>query len=259
MLLITGPSWPEHSFEKPTASSSINPILCNPFTIAGKPIYLVQKEKKRKSKENHSAIEKCNKDSIISHTEATANTVWDGCIVLSKYLEYQVEEGNLCLKNLRILELGSGQGILGLACAHLLAKVVFSDVQFALNKLKLNIKQNEMIQSNIEAIIELDWLKGIKDKKVDNTLLKKFDLIVAADVIWVDELVVPLCRVIDDLLYPDENSMLLCYQPRGKKVDLLLFSTLKQLNLSYDLIDFKYHHPFYKKPDIVFIYKIYKS
>lgn len=50
-------------------------------------------------------------------------TVWDGGIVLSKYIEYQRVLGNLHLRGKRVVELGSGTGIVGIAAAALGAQV----------------------------------------------------------------------------------------------------------------------------------------
>ena len=49
-----------------------------------------------------------------SHTEKTAGSVWDCSLVLAKYLENKSES---LLVGKHVAELGSGQGVVGLACA----------------------------------------------------------------------------------------------------------------------------------------------
>jgi predicted nicotinamide N-methyase len=50
-------------------------------------------------------------------------TVWDGGIVLSKYIEHHKGLGNLLLRGKRVVEIGSGTGIVGIVAAALGAQV----------------------------------------------------------------------------------------------------------------------------------------
>jgi len=70
----------------------------------------------------------------------TGVVVWDAALVLAKYLELRKED--ICGK--KIIELGSGTGVVGLAAATLGADVIVSDLEDNLQLMKQNISSNQV-------------------------------------------------------------------------------------------------------------------
>jgi hypothetical protein len=66
----------------------------------------------------------CNEISIVQHPKQnlqlgiTGGTVWDGAVVLSKYLEH-LQKSSGVIKGKRCVELGAGTGLVGIAVAAL--------------------------------------------------------------------------------------------------------------------------------------------
>ncbi|MGH0173519.1 UNVERIFIED_CONTAM: hypothetical protein FKN15_010419 [Acipenser sinensis] len=82
--------------------------------------------------------------------------VWDAAIVLSKYLETEqfVEHSTGVYKwvNKRVLELGSGTGVVGLMAATLGACVTVTDLEDLQSLMEVNIKENQhLVTGSIQA------------------------------------------------------------------------------------------------------------
>eukprot|EP00282_Hemiselmis_andersenii_P015141 CAMPEP_0114157062 /NCGR_PEP_ID=MMETSP0043_2-20121206/26409_1 /TAXON_ID=464988 /ORGANISM="Hemiselmis andersenii, Strain CCMP644" /LENGTH=173 /DNA_ID=CAMNT_0001252581 /DNA_START=113 /DNA_END=631 /DNA_ORIENTATION=+ len=95
-----------------------------------------------------------------SHTEKTAGSVWDCSLVLAKYLEKHRER---LLRGKHVLELGSGQGVVGISCALAGAvKVTLTDVAAALPALEANCKLNGLEVGDKLRVAEVDWTRADK-------------------------------------------------------------------------------------------------
>eukprot|EP00812_Abedinium_dasypus_P009512 NODE_3199_length_816_cov_288.693824.p1 GENE.NODE_3199_length_816_cov_288.693824~~NODE_3199_length_816_cov_288.693824.p1 ORF type:complete len:211 (+),score=57.02 NODE_3199_length_816_cov_288.693824:3-635(+) len=134
----------------------------------------------------------------ISSTRAchvTGLRVWDGGIVLSKYLEHyapQVSQG----RKLRGLDLGCGSGVAGLGLALMGHAVVLSDLAgMQADATQLNIAHNEaqFKEAGGSATFEvLDWT----NLPADRERFGHFDLVFAADVIWHESFVPPFVEAL---------------------------------------------------------------
>jgi len=102
-------------------------------------------------------------------------TVWDAALVLAKYFENTTVFPPGYFKGKRILELGSGTGLIGIVLALLGANVIVTDQQPLLKLMNHNILRNE-IEKRATAEV-LNW--GEEDQHVNSP----FDVIVACDVI----------------------------------------------------------------------------
>eukprot|EP01066_Platyproteum_vivax_P013491 Platyproteum_vivax@DN6100_c0_g1_i1.p1 len=86
-------------------------------------------------------------------------------------------------KDKRVLELGSGCGCVGLACAAVGAKsVVLTDLPPVLELLQSNVDLNKHVTNNVASATELDW----NDISTSKHLLANVDVMLGADLIFVD-------------------------------------------------------------------------
>lgn len=146
---------------------------------------------------------------------------WDAAVVLSSYLESHAAE--FCLGK-SIIELGAGTGTAGIKAASLGASlVVLTDLEYSLANLARNVEANREALStcNVE-VRELDWFKSETWQR-DNEV--SWDIILLADVVWLEELVQPLVNVLIALAKPT-TVILLSHQLRTTRTDDLLFSSL---------------------------------
>jgi predicted nicotinamide N-methyase len=110
------------------------------------------------------------------------NAVWEGAVQLARLLERRVRDGSLQqLSQMRVLEIGAGVGLVGLALAALGAQhVVLTDMRNIVPLLQRNAELNAAVFGGGRVEVrDLDW--------TDDPLpdLGVFDLIVAADCIYV--------------------------------------------------------------------------
>ncbi|XP_011212838.1 methyltransferase-like protein 22 [Bactrocera dorsalis] len=141
----------------------------------------------------------------IEHSEATelrlvGLQVWRGALLLADYIFHKRTE--FCDKF--ILELGAGVGLTSIAAALYTQQVVCTDVNVGgiLDLIRENVKHNSKLLQNRNKIdvLELDFLKPVEEYAPD--LLKAIDncdIVVAADVIYDDDLTNAFIRVIDVL------------------------------------------------------------
>ncbi|KAI4341554.1 hypothetical protein MLD38_026266 [Melastoma candidum] len=72
----------------------------------------------------------------------TGAVMWDSGVVLGKFLEHAVDSGMLILLGKKVVELGSGCGLVGCIAALLGANVILTDLPDRLRLLKKNIETN---------------------------------------------------------------------------------------------------------------------
>lgn len=135
-------------------------------------------------------------DSERSHL-ATGLRIWDGGIVLAKYLErlvptlLQASNGG----QLRALELGCGTGVAGISFAFMGQQVVLSDIgdcQKSITQANIDQNQDTLAAVGGKASFEfLDW-----NSLPDRQRFGHFDIIFASDVIWHETLVEPFVKAL---------------------------------------------------------------
>ncbi|KAL4448418.1 hypothetical protein ABPG75_005637 [Micractinium tetrahymenae] len=135
-----------------------------------------------------------------SHNLGT--TVWDASIVLAKYIEKNSRRGDFSrpkVRGRRVLELGAGMGLAGMAMALLGCEVAFTDIGAVLPLLKHNVEQNvspaalklkdaAWAASEVGScrVASLDWA----DPSCYAAFQPPYDFILAADCVY-SELAVP--------------------------------------------------------------------
>lgn len=137
-----------------------------------------------------------------------AAVVWDAAIVLSEYLEQEVLTGRLKINDKTIIELGAGTGLVSMAVALLGGYVISTDRQQALSILEENIKAN--LDGPLESargavtVKKLDWEESAQE--FNNT----FDLILGADIIYIEETFSKLLSTIKALSSNSSKVILSC-------------------------------------------------
>ena len=154
---------------------------------------------------------------------ATGHVAWASGIALCRWL---VSKRTL-IKHKRVIDLGSGTGLVGLVCAKLDAScITLTDLPEVLKHLKHNAEMNEL-SVNIES---LQW-GGSKTIECD--------VVVAAGVVVNESQFEPLCVTIQNLLSNNKTYMILAYQQRRSLVESKFFDLLRssRFNLRCQCVD----------------------
>ncbi|KAJ1973146.1 hypothetical protein H4R35_004266 [Dimargaris xerosporica] len=275
-LLLPGPEWPTFDFFQPStahawpdtlSACAAVPSLRQPFCIGGAPLYLKATTETDPTNDPHQPATQ-----PVDHTALTSTVVWDCSIVLAKFLEYQCER-LVSLRNRRVLELGSGQGLVGLAAARLGATVTLTDVEFAIPALTAITQLNELSRASsvnhqsantsggcIESVQPLDWCTI--EKNQDQFTGHPVDYIVAADVVWVDWLIEPLVNTIHTLSHQSYQRhgvaplTYLCHQSRSSRGDRLLTEAFTRHGLAWRTLPDGDLDPLFRKPGVIAIYEL---
>eukprot|EP00124_Ichthyophonus_hoferi_P001234 Ihof_evm1s60 gene=Ihof_evmTU1s60 len=131
------------------------------------------------------------------------NHVWEGAIVLSRYLERTLQTG---MKGLRVLEIGAGMGLVGLMAGLLEAREVFLTDAFdhVLHRLMRNVERTEECTFDTVHVEKLDWTTPEKFCAEHG----QFDLVLGADVIYKDELTAPLLQTLRMMIKPGGRAVI---------------------------------------------------
>ncbi|XP_072969104.1 uncharacterized protein [Typha angustifolia] len=93
--------------------------------------------------------------SSMSTPGVTGAVMWDSGVVLGKFLEHAVDTKRLVLRGRRVVELGSGCGLVGCIASLLGAEVVLTDLPDRLKLLKKNVEAN--VGEGRASVSELTW------------------------------------------------------------------------------------------------------
>jgi hypothetical protein len=142
-------------------------------------------------------------------------------------------------KRTRVLEVGSGCGLLGLVLSRLGCDVTLTEVPEALQNLKLNVKANMKESEEGEGegrrarAFQLDWTREADVEEVGKGMGGGYDVVVGTDVVFSKALVDPLLRCIHSLSGP-HTTVWLCLNERCRDAHAEL---LKRAGLFFDLVD----------------------
>lgn len=127
----------------------------------------------------------------------TGLRVWDGGIVLAKYLERYVPQARHANGNRQLqgLELGAGTGVAGLSFALLGQSVVLSDVagdQAAATQANITLNKVQVASARGNICFKVvDW-RSLPER----SSFGFFDIVFAGDVIWHESLVEPFVQAL---------------------------------------------------------------
>ncbi|OVA07416.1 Nicotinamide N-methyltransferase-like [Macleaya cordata] len=89
----------------------------------------------------------------------TGAVMWDSGVVLAKFLEHAVDSSSLILQSKKIVEIGSGCGLVGCIAALLGAQVILTDLPDRLRLLRKNVEANVRNGDTrgSATVAELEW------------------------------------------------------------------------------------------------------
>ena len=142
-------------------------------------------------------------------TEDTGLAVWDGALILSKFLELEVTRDSLA--GAAVLDLGAGCGVTSIAAAALGARVRATDLPYSLPLLQRNADSNAELLAAAGGSVSvgaLDWLAASSARMVEcpgggqpaQLADVDLDLVLVADCVWDEALVEPLLPTVEGAL-----------------------------------------------------------
>lgn len=145
-----------------------------------------------------------------ANVEISGRCPWPGSLLLATYLN-KAEYGKSLILGRSVVELGTGCGILGFAIADLVSKLLLTDNdRFALSLVQKNIEQN-FLEKDPPSVAKLAWGDDADLAKYDS-VLGAYDVVVAADVCYKEDIVNPLFVTAATL---SKKHFVLCHIPRG--------------------------------------------
>lgn len=178
-------------------------------------------------------------------------TVWPCSLVLVKFVErwhpltYAAPTPNpyahlLEFSNKRAIELGTGCGVAGMGLFLLgLTDVVLTDIAPVMPALKHNLKRNKQILNKTLKSTQLYWSNSDQIK----ALHPPFDIVIATDVVYIEETVGPLVSAMKSLV-KDDGVVLLGYQVRSPEADVLFWQMVEE-GFTIEKVPHKDLHPEY--------------
>ncbi|KAJ3743364.1 putative methyltransferase-domain-containing protein [Lentinula detonsa] len=143
--------------------------------------------------------------------------VWPAGQILSSYL---IKRGSELLQGRRVVELGSGTGLVGLIAAKLGAgRVWITDQAPLLDIMQQNLSLNSLQRNCIAA--ELDWGTSVPAS------LPLPDVILAADCVYFEP-AFPLLVQTLDALATERTQIFFCYKKRVRTADKRFFGILRK-------------------------------
>ena len=140
-------------------------------------------------------------------SRSTGSAVWEGDVVLTKYMETALPKGYW--KGKRVLELGAGTGFASFVAALLGAQCVITDGDARVLELaKLNADKN--LTPDEQALLDYSQLKWELAYDPDWKYEKgeRWDAILAADVTYYSKNIPPLTKMLQRLAGPDTEIFL---------------------------------------------------
>ncbi|NWY92820.1 MT21A methyltransferase, partial [Loxia curvirostra] len=157
-----------------------------------------------------------------------AAVVWDAAVVLCAYLEME----GIDLRDRSVIELGAGTGLLGIVVTLLgkafflalfranhncSARVTLTDRAAALELLESNVQANLPPELRPRAVVkELTW-----GKDLDNFSSGAFDLILGADIVYLEETFAELLGTLEHLCSERAVILLSCRIRYERDLDFL--------------------------------------
>lgn len=123
------------------------------------------------------------------------------------------------------IELGTGCGPAGMGLYLLgLTDIILTDIAPVMPALKRNLKKNKPVLNKSLKTAQLYWANAAQM----NALSLPFDVVIAADVVYLEETVRPLVETMDELM-AENGVVLLGYQLRSPEADKLFWEICREV------------------------------
>lgn len=174
-------------------------------------------------------------------------SVWPCSLVLVKFAERwsHLNPNNpysplLDFRHKRAIELGSGCGVASMGLYLLgLHDVIVTDIPAVMPALKHNLKRNKpVLKKNLKTAC-LNW----SNSEQITAMKPPFDVVIAADVVYIEESVGPLVGAMMELM-GDHGVVLLGYQVRSPEADLLFWEMCGRI-FEVEKVPHEHLHPDY--------------
>jgi len=122
--------------------------------------------------------------------------LWPGSL---GFVHWAASKGSKFWKDKRVLEVGSGVGLAGLALAKLGARVTLTDIRELVPLLRENVdlNRNELGKLSPE-VFELHWGE---EGTYEQPMAETYDMVIGTDVTYSDELITPFLHVLSTLVF----------------------------------------------------------
>ncbi|KAL2937886.1 Protein-lysine methyltransferase METTL21D [Bienertia sinuspersici] len=146
----------------------------------------------------------------------------------------------LDFRHKRAIELGTGCGVAGMGLYLLgLHNIILTDIAPVMPALKHNLKKNKPVLNKSLKTAQLYWANSAQM----SALSPPFDVVVAADVVYIEESVRPLVETMVGML-KDDGVVLLGYQLRSPEADKLFWEVCNEV-FEIQKIPHQHLHPQY--------------
>ncbi|XP_076951281.1 uncharacterized protein LOC143624555 [Bidens hawaiensis] len=176
-------------------------------------------------------------------------TVWPCSLVLVKFIERWRSRTNnnnnpyqtlTDFTNKRAVELGTGCGVAAMGLYLLgLKDVILTDIPPVMPALKHNLKRNKPVLGKMLKTAQLNW-KNLDQIKA---LQPPFDIVIAADVVYIEESVAPLLAAMEAMV-GDSGVVLLGYQIRSPEAHELFWEQCYRI-FEVEKVPHEHLHPDY--------------
>eukprot|EP00434_Breviolum_minutum_P038147 symbB.v1.2.033830.t1/scaffold4258.1/size42288/2 len=158
----------------------------------------------------------------------TGSSVWDGAVALAKVLERQP----FLVQNRKVLEVGAGRGLVGLAAWALGASMWVTDLAYTLEAMhqawhSTSSAAGSQVVEDLPKLemAELDWSRASEFFEQRPDL--EVEVILAADVVWLMELVEPLADALSTAAqFCPKVEILVVHQTRSANVEMAFLQAM---------------------------------
>jgi RNA 3'-terminal phosphate cyclase (ATP) len=182
-----------------------------------------------------------------SAASGPARRVWEAGIVLSRWLALGEAAGAPTLRGRRVLDLGAGTGIAGLAAAALGADVTLSDTEEALPLLRRNVAANARTVADAGGAARvacLDWAAPPAELADE----APWDVVLAADVVYSPTQLAPFTALLGRLAARNRPggpfaTLLLAHKERDEALTAALLAAMSASGVAAVEVPLDAHDP----------------
>jgi predicted nicotinamide N-methyase len=197
--------------------------------------------------------------------------VWDAALLLADYLQIKAKDaddkdtGRFHFQGKRVVELGAGVGLVGMALAVLGSRVVLTDQVYALPLLIKNVAVNFLVQGDnkspaledveVPTVEECQWGEPLPSGGRLTSWTKCTDMVVFSDVLYHESAFLLLIKTLHALVSPT-TDVFFSFETRNAAIE---DHFLQQLEQTFDVVEVSHEDnaqvfASFEYPDELFIY-----